>query len=156
MSNLRREDLCLWNVLFNYPGWEKETQVALRIWATEFRTSSSGLRRERQPTWSQRCGTIRLQLSASWFSLLTITQIPPPLQDPIYVLENNIPIDTQYYLEQQLSKPLLRIFEPILGESKAESVLLSAFPLTNTFVCMLVKWLVSGEAFIKPNILFFH
>uniref|UniRef100_A0A8C7JG38 DNA polymerase n=1 Tax=Oncorhynchus kisutch TaxID=8019 RepID=A0A8C7JG38_ONCKI len=45
-------------------------------------------------------------------------------EDPIYVLENNIPIDTQYYLEQQLSKPLLRIFEPILGESKAESVLL--------------------------------
>uniref|UniRef100_A0A674N4H3 DNA polymerase n=2 Tax=Takifugu rubripes TaxID=31033 RepID=A0A674N4H3_TAKRU len=45
-------------------------------------------------------------------------------EDPIYVLENSIPIDTQYYLEQQLSKPLLRIFEPILGESKAESVLL--------------------------------
>ncbi|KAG7270693.1 hypothetical protein CRUP_005360 [Coryphaenoides rupestris] len=46
-------------------------------------------------------------------------------EDPIYVLENNIPIDTQYYLEQQLSKPLLRIFEPILGETKAESILLS-------------------------------
>lgn len=45
-------------------------------------------------------------------------------EDPIYVLENNIPIDTQYYLEQQLAKPLLRIFEPILGEAKAESVLL--------------------------------
>uniref|UniRef100_A0A3P8W4X2 DNA polymerase n=1 Tax=Cynoglossus semilaevis TaxID=244447 RepID=A0A3P8W4X2_CYNSE len=45
-------------------------------------------------------------------------------EDPIYVLENNIPIDTQYYLEQQLSKPLLRIFEPILGETKAESILL--------------------------------
>uniref|UniRef100_A0A7N8XBP1 DNA polymerase n=1 Tax=Mastacembelus armatus TaxID=205130 RepID=A0A7N8XBP1_9TELE len=45
-------------------------------------------------------------------------------EDPIYVLENNIPIDTQYYLEQQLSKPLLRIFEPILGESKAENILL--------------------------------
>ncbi|XP_021342594.1 DNA polymerase delta catalytic subunit-like [Mizuhopecten yessoensis] len=45
-------------------------------------------------------------------------------EDPIYVLENNIPIDTQYYLENQLSKPLLRIFEPILGEKKAESVLL--------------------------------
>ncbi|XP_059584205.1 DNA polymerase delta catalytic subunit isoform X1 [Alligator mississippiensis] len=45
-------------------------------------------------------------------------------EDPIYVLENNIPIDTQYYLEQQLAKPLLRIFEPILGEGKAESVLL--------------------------------
>ncbi|KAM7292378.1 DNA polymerase delta catalytic subunit isoform X2 [Ixodes scapularis] len=45
-------------------------------------------------------------------------------EDPIYVLENNVPIDTQYYLDNQLSKPLLRIFEPILGESLAESVLL--------------------------------
>ncbi|XP_014787230.1 DNA polymerase delta catalytic subunit [Octopus bimaculoides] len=45
-------------------------------------------------------------------------------EDPIYVLENNIPIDTEYYLTNQLSKPLLRIFEPILGEKKAESVLL--------------------------------
>ena len=44
-------------------------------------------------------------------------------EDPIYVLENNIPIDTNYYLENQLSKPLVRIFEPILGE-KAESLLL--------------------------------
>ncbi|KAJ6654838.1 hypothetical protein lerEdw1_006527 [Lerista edwardsae] len=45
-------------------------------------------------------------------------------EDPIYVLENNLPIDTQYYLEQQLAKPLLRIFEPILGEGKAQNVLL--------------------------------
>lgn len=44
-------------------------------------------------------------------------------EDPIYVLENSIPIDSQYYLTNQLSKPLLRIFEPILGE-KAESILL--------------------------------
>ncbi|TFK74920.1 hypothetical protein BDN72DRAFT_832633 [Pluteus cervinus] len=43
-------------------------------------------------------------------------------EDPLYVLENNIPIDTKYYLENQLSKPLLRIFEPILGE-KANSLL---------------------------------
>lgn len=46
------------------------------------------------------------------------------MQDPIYVLENNIPIDAQHYLTNQIAKPLLRIFEPILGESKAESVLL--------------------------------
>ncbi|ESN89921.1 hypothetical protein HELRODRAFT_91243 [Helobdella robusta] len=45
-------------------------------------------------------------------------------EDPIYVLENNIAIDTQYYLENQLSNPLLRIFEPILGDKKAESILL--------------------------------
>ena len=45
-------------------------------------------------------------------------------QDPIYVLENNIPIDTEYYLTNQLSNPLLRIFEPILGEKKASTDLL--------------------------------
>lgn len=45
-------------------------------------------------------------------------------QDPLFVLEHSLPIDTQYYLEQQLAKPLLRIFEPILGEGRAESVLL--------------------------------
>lgn len=37
-------------------------------------------------------------------------------EDPLYVLENNIPIDTRYYLDNQLSKPLIRIFEPILGD----------------------------------------
>lgn len=47
-------------------------------------------------------------------------------EDPIYVLQNNIPIDTAYYLENQLAKPLARIFEPILGD-KAESVLTSMF-----------------------------
>ena len=44
-------------------------------------------------------------------------------EDPIYVLENNIPIDTRYYLENQLAKPLGRIFGPILGEEKAEQLL---------------------------------
>jgi DNA polymerase delta subunit 1 len=41
-------------------------------------------------------------------------------EDPIYVLENNIPIDPQYYLENQLSKPLLRIFDPILKNASRE------------------------------------
>merc|ERR1719412_3594959 len=45
-------------------------------------------------------------------------------EDPIFVLENNVPIDAEYYLNNQLSKPLLRLFDPILGEGKAESVLL--------------------------------
>lgn len=44
-------------------------------------------------------------------------------EDPIFVLENNIPIDTKYYLENQLSKPLGRIFEPMLGETKSNSLL---------------------------------
>lgn len=32
-------------------------------------------------------------------------------EDPIYVLENNIPLDTQYYLDHQLTPPIRRIFE---------------------------------------------
>jgi len=56
-------------------------------------------------------------------------------EDPIYVLENNIPIDFQHYLTNQLSKPLLRLFEPILGETKAESVLLKGeHTMTRTMV----------------------
>jgi DNA polymerase delta subunit 1 len=37
-------------------------------------------------------------------------------EDPIYVLENNIPIDCKWYLTNQLSKPLTRIFEPIISD----------------------------------------
>merc|ERR1712165_703843 len=56
-------------------------------------------------------------------------------EDPIYVLENNVAIDAQHYLTNQLSKPLLRIFEPILGDGKAESVLLKGdHTLTKTMV----------------------
>ncbi|ODV92596.1 hypothetical protein CANCADRAFT_89320 [Tortispora caseinolytica NRRL Y-17796] len=43
-------------------------------------------------------------------------------EDPIYVLENNLEIDTTYYLENQLSGPLMRLFEPILGETQAQSL----------------------------------
>lgn len=44
-------------------------------------------------------------------------------EEPIYALENNIPIDVDYYLHNQLAKPLIRIFQPVLGD-KAESILL--------------------------------
>ena len=45
-------------------------------------------------------------------------------EDPLYVLDNNIPIDTRYYLDNQLTKPLGRIFEPILGKKKADQLLM--------------------------------
>lgn len=35
-------------------------------------------------------------------------------EDPIYVLENNIPIDFNYYLDNQLAKPLIRLFSPMI------------------------------------------
>ncbi|CAN6821719.1 unnamed protein product [Brassica oleracea] len=41
-------------------------------------------------------------------------------EDPIYVLENNIPIDPKYYIENQISKPLLRIFDPVLKNASSE------------------------------------
>lgn len=62
------------------------------------------------------------------------------VQDPIYVVENNIGIDTQYYLENQISKPLLRIFEPILGEKKAESILLSKCFVSKVQFSFKIQW----------------
>lgn len=67
----------------------------------------------------------RLYLPKLSVAILTIIDKDTPAydksEDPIYVLENNVPIDTRYYLDNQLSKPLLRIFEPILGE-KAQTL----------------------------------
>ncbi|RWS23209.1 DNA polymerase delta catalytic subunit-like protein, partial [Leptotrombidium deliense] len=45
-------------------------------------------------------------------------------EDPIYVMDHSLPIDTEYYLNNQLLKPLLRLFEPIFGCEKAKSLLL--------------------------------
>ena len=47
-------------------------------------------------------------------------------EDPIYVVENNIPIDVQHYLDHQLSQPILRLFEAILVPSPSSPCLLSA------------------------------
>ena len=38
-------------------------------------------------------------------------------EDPIYVLENNLVIDVDWYLEHQLRGPIERIFEAVLAES---------------------------------------
>jgi len=48
-------------------------------------------------------------------------------EDPIYVLEHSVPIDTKYYLDNQLAKPLGRIFEPIVGERKAQQLRMYSF-----------------------------
>jgi DNA polymerase delta subunit 1 len=47
-------------------------------------------------------------------------------EDPLYVLEHSLPVDFKYYLENQLSNPLTRIFEPILGERRAKELLTGA------------------------------
>ena len=41
------------------------------------------------------------------------------VEDPIWVLEHSLPIDTEYYLKQQMSKPILRLFEPIMDKPES-------------------------------------
>lgn len=36
-------------------------------------------------------------------------------EDPLYVLQNNLSIDYQFYLDHQIKQPLVRLFEPILN-----------------------------------------
>eukprot|EP00968_Pinguiococcus_pyrenoidosus_P017990 scaffold1833_cov255-Pinguiococcus_pyrenoidosus.AAC.8 len=40
-------------------------------------------------------------------------------EDPVYVLDHNLPIDTEYYLRQQLENPLTRLFEPIIDNTQS-------------------------------------
>ena len=44
------------------------------------------------------------------------------VEEPNYVIENNIPIDTLYYLEHQLKNPLKTIFDNLLGEAKCNEM----------------------------------
>jgi DNA polymerase delta subunit 1 len=41
-------------------------------------------------------------------------------EDPLYVLENNLSIDAQHYIEHQLQQPLMRIFGPILKDAESQ------------------------------------
>lgn len=51
-------------------------------------------------------------------------------EDPLYVLENNLPLDTQHYLET-LKGPLMRIFEGVM--SNPESLFSGGHTLKKTF-----------------------
>ena len=37
------------------------------------------------------------------------------VEDPVYAMEKDIPLDVDYYIDNQLKKPMRRIFGPILG-----------------------------------------
>ena len=41
-------------------------------------------------------------------------------EDPKFVLDNDIEIDTNYYLENQIKKPLIRIFKLIIENAEIE------------------------------------
>ena len=57
-------------------------------------------------------------------------------EDPIYALENNLPIDFQHYLEHHISQPILRIFEPMMSNPKD---LLSGKQFRNLFAFLLIS-----------------
>ena len=44
------------------------------------------------------------------------------VEDPQFVIENNIPVDTLYYLEHQLKNPLKTIFDILLGPEKCKEL----------------------------------
>lgn len=43
-------------------------------------------------------------------------------EDPLYVLEHNIQIDSKYYLTNQLQNPIISIIAPIIGEKQANAM----------------------------------
>lgn len=43
-------------------------------------------------------------------------------EDPMYALENEIPINVEYYIENQLKKPLQRLFVPIIGTDRTHDI----------------------------------
>lgn len=43
-------------------------------------------------------------------------------EDPLYVLEHEIPINVTYYIENQLAEPLKRLFLPIIGERRTQEL----------------------------------
>lgn len=43
-------------------------------------------------------------------------------EDPLYVLEHNIQVDSRYYLNNQLQNPIISIIAPIIGEKQANAL----------------------------------
>merc|ERR1712176_1591157 len=41
-------------------------------------------------------------------------------EDPLYVLENNLSVDAQHYIDHQLHQPLMRIFGPIMDNAESK------------------------------------
>merc|ERR1712139_76011 len=40
------------------------------------------------------------------------------VEDPLYALEHELPLDAEYYLEHQLKQPLIRVFEHVCGSDE--------------------------------------
>ena len=45
-------------------------------------------------------------------------------EDPAFVIANGIPLDTEYYVSNQVIQPLVRLFEPMYKETEIKKMLL--------------------------------
>lgn len=43
------------------------------------------------------------------------------VEDPLYVMDNDLAVDARYYIDNQLRLPLTRIFDPILGKGQTDA-----------------------------------
>lgn len=57
-----------------------------------------------------------------------IKNISAGTEDPIYAMENDIPILVEYYLWNQLMKPLLKLFSPVVAPGEDIDVLINGKP----------------------------
>lgn len=53
-------------------------------------------------------------------------------EDPTYAMDNDLPIDREYYLQKQIRNPITRIFEPIVQQLKDSSVISELFEGAHT------------------------
>ena len=56
-------------------------------------------------------------MGARWVQAPKDAKAHEKAEDPIFVLEHGIPIDSQHYLEHHLKLPLTRLFEPLMKNS---------------------------------------
>lgn len=43
-------------------------------------------------------------------------------EDPLYVLQNDIPYDVEYYVENQIKEPVTRLLTPVIGEKRVAAL----------------------------------
>lgn len=61
-------------------------------------------------------GIMRERTAKGWGD----TKTSERAEDPLYVIKNDIPIDAEWYIENQLKKPLIRLMQPALCKDEKE------------------------------------
>jgi len=79
------------------------------------------------------------------------TKVYERAEDPLYALDNDLPVDAEYYLESQLKQPLLRIFEHVCGGSQKAEQALFACAAGQTVVAATASATRGMGKFVKPR-----